>query len=198
MQIINVCIVYKSACPVSVIDRTALQLRPAQLARATNRTLVVPYRDPWTRLLSGYRSKMYGTGPGACSAKEVNADQAAKCFQGSWMPWFSLDKSQNLLSRYLDAATQSGHEDDINEHFLTQSRQCLASAALKQARLRVVPAPLEEPRALNAISDAVAPDRPFVEAVHGAYMHPDMNDASLSQPEPGWLRGAVRRVLWRG
>ena len=125
---------------------------------------------------------MYGTGPGACSAKEVNADQAAKCFQGSWMPWFSLDKSQNLLSRYLDAATQSGHEDDINEHFLTQSRQCLASAALKQARLRVVPAPLEEPRALNAISDAVAPDRPFVEAVHGAYMHPYMNDASLCGP----------------
>ena len=149
---------------------------------APNRTLVVPYRDPWTRLLSGYRSKMYGTGPGACSAKEVNADQAAKCFQGSWMPWFSLDKSQNLLSRYLDAATQSGHEDDINEHFLTQSRQCLASAALKQARLRVVPAPLEEPRALNAISDAVAPDRPFVEAVHGAYMHPYMNDASLCRP----------------
>ena len=148
---------------------------------APNRTLVVPYRDPWTRLLSGYRSKMYGTGPGACSAKEVNADQAAKCFQGSWMPWFSLDKSQNLLSRYLDAATQSGHEDDINEHFLTQSRQCLASAALKQARLRVVPAPLEEPRALNAISDAVAPDRPFVEAVHGAYSWPS-DDASLCRP----------------
>ena len=46
---------------------------------------------------------------------------------------FSLDESQSLLSRYLDAVTQWWHEDDINEHFRTQSRQCLASAALKQA-----------------------------------------------------------------
>ena len=149
-----------------------------------NGTLVVPYRDPWTRLLSGYRSKMYGDH--GCRAAAVNADQAARCFKGSWMPWFSLDESQNLLSRYLDATTQWWHEDDINEHFRTQSRQCLASAALKKARMRVVPARLDEPRALNAVSDAVAPDRPFVGAMLGAYEWPS-DDASLCRPVQPWV-----------
>lgn len=151
---------------------------------AANRTLVVPYRDPWTRLLSGYRSKMYGEA--GCRAANVSAGQASRCFKSTWVPWFSLDESQNLLSRYLDAATQWWHEDEINEHFRTQSRQCLASAALKKARLRVVPARLEEPHALNAVSDAVAPYRPFVGAVQGAYEWP-RDDASLCMPVRPWV-----------
>ena len=86
----------------------------------------------------------------------------------------------------LSDPASSQHEDEINEHFRTQSRQCLASAALKKARLRVVPARLEEPHALNAVSDAVAPYRPFVGAVQGAYEWP-RDDASLCMPVRPWV-----------
>ena len=136
--------------------------------------LLVPLRDPYTKLLSSFHSKI-----------EVGLGGELYFIH---FPTFSLLNSSegNVLERFFDAVTREAAQSaqsggHFNWHFQTQAEQCLSPAMDKWAkshgRSGLVPLPLDQHDGLDALSAAFGvpanSSRSFSQLMQGSYKYYD-------------------------
>lgn len=84
-------------------------------------TLVVMYRDPWNRLLSGFGSKFHS-----------HCKQDVKCFQKGFMPNFNPEGTNHLHAYLLGIADIHEQEKTMNAHFSPQHKTpCLSESLME-------------------------------------------------------------------
>jgi hypothetical protein len=123
--------------------------------------LGIVYRDPWSRLLSGFMSKFVNT---------CNLDY--KMFRSKYMGTLDLAVKTNPLQDYFVAIVKAA-DHKLNEHFIPQRYQCLSQRFIRPMMSKVALVGVELSTDMNMISALLnhhGPDS-YSNALPGSYEH---------------------------
>jgi len=124
----------------------------AYKTRPVDQTLIL-YRDPWIRLISGFRSKVAGM----CNFN-------ATCVKLTYISTMSLSNKQNLLMRYFSGVKKLWHHKKFNPHFSPQTDMCLSLNIPNSTYINI-----DNVKSLDTISEALGH---FGNASTSALFHP--------------------------
>ena len=128
--------------------------------------IVVVYRDPWHRLLSGFDSKFV----------KVCSRQYDK-FQKEYLPTIDIKNKTNGLEDFFKGIIKSEEKRiPLNGHFLLQSRGCLSDRLMtpvEEQGMEIINVDLKRSDDMNKISSLLGHygKDSFSEVLKGAYVH---------------------------